>query len=129
MKAVKLAISACGRPECLSVRRRYTYTSEDVSRMIEERRAKGAKGLNVAAERMRLTNLREYEAGRGDADAVARCADCQTGVPAQTLTHSAQVPMRLDPPPALQAGPLNFGSSPSNRRTGDATATDFEPCL
>ena len=41
--------------------------------MIEERRAKGAKGFNVAAERMRLSNLREYEAGRGNADAVAKC--------------------------------------------------------
>ena len=56
---------------------RYTYTSEDVMRMIEERRAKGAKGFNVAAERMRLSNLREYEAGRGDADAVARCGPCR----------------------------------------------------
>lgn len=51
---------------------RYTYTSEDVARMIEERRAKGAKGFNVAAERMRLSNLREYEAGRGNTEAVAR---------------------------------------------------------
>ena len=41
--------------------------------MIEERRAKGAKGFNVAAERMRLSNLREYEAGRGDVEAVTRC--------------------------------------------------------
>ena len=42
--------------------------------MIEDRRAKGAKGFNIAAERMRLSNLREYEAGRGNAEAVARCA-------------------------------------------------------
>ena len=46
--------------------------------MIEERRAKGAKGFNVAAERMRLSNLREYEAGRGDAEAVARCAEMRS---------------------------------------------------
>ena len=38
---------------------RYTYTAEDVQRIITEKQAKGLSRRNVAAERARLTTLRD----------------------------------------------------------------------
>ena len=51
--------------------RRYKYTHEDVSKMIEERRAAGMTH-NVAADRMRLTNLRDHQREQGNAEEVVR---------------------------------------------------------
>lgn len=38
---------------------RYTYTAEDVQKIILEKQAKGLSRRNVAAERARLTTLRD----------------------------------------------------------------------
>ena len=50
---------------------RYKYTHEDVAKIIEQKRAAGATH-NVAAERMRLTNLRDHHREQGDTEEVAR---------------------------------------------------------
>ena len=49
---------------------RYTYTAEDVQRMIEEKRTMGVSKRNVAAERARLTTLMDQAEENQDIDAV-----------------------------------------------------------
>lgn len=49
---------------------RYTYTAEDVQKMIEEKRAKGMSRRNAAAERARLTTLRDQAAENNDYEAL-----------------------------------------------------------
>lgn len=49
---------------------RYTYTAEDVQRMIEEKRTMGISKRNVAAERARLTTLMDQAEENQDIDAV-----------------------------------------------------------
>lgn len=49
---------------------RYTYTAEDVQRMIEEKQAKGQSRRNKAAERARLTTLRDQAEENNDYEAL-----------------------------------------------------------
>lgn len=49
---------------------RYTYTAEDVQKMIEEKRAKGASRRNVAAEKARLMTLRDHAEENNDYEAL-----------------------------------------------------------
>jgi hypothetical protein len=51
---------------------RYTYTAEDVQRMIEEKRAKGTSGRNSAAERARLERRRDAAMDKGDLEEAQR---------------------------------------------------------
>ena len=51
--------------------RRYKYTHEDVTKIIQKNRAAGVTH-NVAAERMRVTNLRDHHREQGDMDEVVR---------------------------------------------------------
>lgn len=50
---------------------RYKYTHEDVAKMIQDKRSKGATH-NVAADRMRLMNLRDHQREQGNAEEVVR---------------------------------------------------------
>ena len=49
---------------------RYTYTAEDVQRMIEEKRTMGISKRNVAAERARLTTLMDQAEENQDVEAM-----------------------------------------------------------
>ncbi|DBB07013.1 TPA: hypothetical protein ACH3X1_011604 [Trebouxia sp. C0004] len=49
----------------------YTYTSEDVNKMLAEKRAKGtSRGMNSAVEKARLTRLRDHALEANDAEQV-----------------------------------------------------------
>ena len=49
---------------------RYTYTAEDVQKIIQEKQAKGLSRRNVAAERARLTTLRDQAEENKNFDAL-----------------------------------------------------------
>lgn len=49
---------------------RYTYTAEDVQKIIQEKQAKGLSRRNVAAERARLTTLRDQAEENKDFEAM-----------------------------------------------------------
>ncbi len=54
--------------------RSYTYTAEDVARMVAAKRARGGGGRNRAAEKARLLRLREHARESGAAEELAECA-------------------------------------------------------
>ena len=51
----------------------YTYTSEDVNKMLADKRAKGtSRGMNSAVEKARLTRLRDHALEANDTEQVDR---------------------------------------------------------
>ncbi len=70
------SMHALTMPRCLCS---YTYTAADVKQMLAEKKARGSTGMNIAAEKARLTRERDHAQEVGDVNEIERYVKHSTG--------------------------------------------------